>query len=115
MENSNRIIKFRAWDKNNDAMFIEIETGITFEDESHYKFSDFLENDERWEVMQFTGLSDKLGKGIYEGDILEYENKRIEEVDFMNFIYSSLDYGADEIVSDCKVIGNIYENPELIK
>jgi len=42
----NREIKFRAWDKRNKTMFYDVQTGIDFDDGSHYKFSEFLEDKE---------------------------------------------------------------------
>jgi uncharacterized phage protein (TIGR01671 family) len=68
-------------------------------------------------ICQCTGLKDKNGKLIWENDIMKYEWFRIPKVDVVKydppmFTYSKTvrwNLGADE------VIGNIFDNPELIK
>ena len=72
-------------------------------------------------VMQYTGLKDKNGKEIYEGDIVEtfFENRKY--VGAIEFSSQSLAYRMKEMEHvwltgrTIKVIGNIYENPELLK
>jgi uncharacterized phage protein (TIGR01671 family) len=64
-------------------------------------------------LMQFTGLKDKNGKDIYEGDIVEKLTypRDVFEVKFTGGAFTIARY----IPSQCKVIGNIYQNPELLK
>src|SRR3989304_9140917 len=82
-------------------------------------------NNAEFEIMQYTGLKDKNGKEIYEGDILRTN----EHIDFIvwnekkcGFSYSNdksnmslpqwFEHGQ---YSGTEIIGNIYENPELLK
>lgn len=73
-------------------------------------------------VGQFTSLYDKNGKEIYEGDILDF-NGLIIEVRFVRGVFALLCNGDldEELCGDCrtdlfaKIIGNIHDNPELLK
>ena len=120
-----REIKFRAWDKNNKSLhniwMLDFdcgfknakEIGIEIEEDCLTKYR--VSEQDNFILMQFTGLLDKNGKEIYEGDIVEYitdpledspYNKEIEVIEWEN--------GSFYIPNNCEVIGNIYENPELI-
>lgn len=71
-------------------------------------------------IMQFTGLKDKNGVEIYEGDIGTDVNDEWYEVKFDNGAFIVIHDGnvieeLSEVADGMGIIGNIYENPELIK
>ena len=125
-----REIKFRAWIKEKKAIFEVIlidyvtkKVTYLLERVGHFlsirdaKFNDV-------EFMQYTGLEDKNGKEIYEGDILfESFGERYYKVVFENGSFRAEFKGdfeeysfdlIDVVAQGCEVLGNIYENPELL-
>lgn len=109
----NREIKFRAWDNVNKEMVYPASGIFTQGHRSHellWKFED---------VMQYTGLKDSAGKEIYEGDIVEVDGLQYK------IMFRGLGFwfvGSDNegwapynpSVYRITVIGNIFENPELL-
>lgn len=124
-----RDIKFRGWDSVNEVMLqvesINFREGYVSLNEGDNSLTDTLE---MIELMQYTGLNDKDGKEIWEGDILErygywfirieYDKgclmvRDLDEVRYNNLILN-VPICNFESINDWKVIGNIYENPELL-
>jgi hypothetical protein len=132
-----REIKFRAWDKETECYLYNIQDAydtlsghVKYEDGENADydadcFGDFLDND-RYVVEQFTGLKDKNGREIYEGDVLDIGllnqdgNPVLAPVSYeaylAGYVLDNRGYGIwQRLGGDCEVIGNIYENPELLK
>lgn len=87
----------------------------------HYmKFNGILVRDGDWHIMQYTGLKDKNGVEIYEGDIARVGDKGVTSVTFFDGAFytvvshSNYRCGGWETKS-IEIIGNIYENPELLE
>lgn len=149
-----RVIKFRAWDSHNKVMitpYAELRGGRFWgEDLTNTGYAEPLPE----HVMQFTGLTDKNGKEIYEGDIVrkntgtakpysivhEGKNLTAYEPIYKNYFvvfyrgafclhdkpntkehetskYNGTSYAGtlQSAGYDIELIGNIYENPELLK
>lgn len=102
-----REIKFRAWDK--------IRESWVYGDMPHGFFRSFYDgNPEHFGcIQQFTGLKDKNGKEIYGGDVVKWGE---EEGLRAEVIWSENGQGWQPFIgAKTEIIGNIYENPDLIK
>ncbi|EGQ1303558.1 hypothetical protein I0636_001088 [Staphylococcus pseudintermedius] len=124
------ILKFRAWDKTENVMsgvlrisfdhkYVELEKGV-------FRIFDEVA------LMQSTGLHDRNSKEIYKGDIVKAyhewfgkDRTGVIEYDVIDFVIrwseteqSPLKYWVDEDTEedkDFEIIGNIYENPDLLQ
>ncbi len=102
-----RPIKFRAWDR---KMKIMLEfSGLT---ELASFLAEYAKHDvlsDKFDWIQFTGLHDKNGVEIYEGDVLEDTHLGKRVVEFRERAYNF------SMLNDWRVIGNVFSNPELLK
>lgn len=127
-----REIKFKAWDKKNKIM--------AYSDDGNQKYGWFTDNDgcmicvrieeKRYvklnNIMQYTGLKDINGKGIYEGDVLHGYDKKGEPITKVKVYWNNGYWDGEPLNGEkfaicyagfnkCEVIGNIYDNPELLE
>lgn len=141
-----REIKFRIYDTDEKEMFyqedidyIDFFTGIVFiREEDGYDY--LIDSRSDGKLMQYTGLKDKSGKEIYEGDIVKLiplNSERLKELGRKWYEHLKVEWGAysdgeyvtnvetwmiginplsEELLDETvEVIGNIYENPELLE
>ena len=135
-----RDIKFKIYFKDEEGFMTK---PITIEDLLHEDWIDF-ENEEgtlslplkdfrffygkneNYEIMQYTGLKDKNGKEIYEGDVVKVFTNKEWRIGIIIYEHSGftidvtnnkeLEYGRTSIIENLtEVIGNIYDNPELLE
>jgi uncharacterized phage protein (TIGR01671 family) len=119
----NREIKFRAWDKKNKEWFGAGNpnsltfVGFTIFGECTMLCTPRLEEIANMEIMQYTGIKDKEGVEIYEGDILKWNAKEwgCEFNEVVEWDFELLNARKYDWAEWCEVIGNIYENPELLE
>ena len=133
-----REIKFRAWDKLNYRFLSMPLVGIDFENDcvNSYEIEQISDTEYKtvqnvcysYELMQYTGLKDKNGVEIYEGDSVKFipsgeyglvttfgnsQNLGIEWENSRTAFFTPMFYLGCE--SELEIIGNIYENPELLE
>ena len=118
----NRKIKFRAWNYKKIIYNVSVRNSLIM---NHKDEFDYVTKS-NYPIMQFTGLKDKNGIEIYEGDIVKYktyyyskEKEVIEEVKWIidgdtDLFGEPTMYGFLVKWGECEVIGNIYENQELL-
>ena len=142
------IPKYRAWGRNGDypgtpsekfEMFYDVSVVTTYQDKMQHVIADFgMYNESEYNgteiidytLMQSTGLTDKNGKEIFEGDILKVTNLSswLEVVSFNEdkamFVSKETKRKVEETplydlfntdIFEVEIIGNIYENPELVE
>lgn len=107
MEWNEEYFKFRVWDKHDGEM------------------AEWKEINENCDIMRYTGCKDKYDREIYEGDLLRGDigiYKVIRDEKFNTFRYKDINHDCFypfELYSyrglNLEVIGNIYENPEILK
>ena len=127
-----RPIKFRVWLDEFNKMFYDVglmggELYVNIDGKGYDVVGDCRD----FKLMQFTGLKDKNGKEIYEGDIVKARDVKVNgqdkfyicEVKWMPTGWYAMSYkdlvGTEHYLSlnilETEVIGNIYENPELLE
>jgi len=123
----NREIKFRAWDAEQNKMIEtfdgEYQIGVNEEDGALY-CGGYMPNGDWNEppLMQFTGIHDGNGKKIFEGDLLKTADGLLQVVYEDGCFFAEtkangapcFSYTNSDNIFDGQIIGNIYQNPELL-
>lgn len=140
-----RVIKFRAWDKNKKVMVYDSDEkwrnnvypvsvtnkGIIFCEKGKWGQENEVKNEigetgyKQWEydkyyldieLMQYTGLKDNNGNEIFEGDIVKWEAFGFTQTFEVKWSDRKCGFNIKpKYISEMEVIGNIYSNPELLE
>lgn len=119
-----RPLKFRAWNKQGKLMHdgLPLYKNRVFVVAGQLRRDHFMvefDTDE-YELMQFTGLKDKNGKEIYEGDVVQVGG-HVMDVRWVGAGFWLVKPELSDVelhqntAKNIEVIGNIYENPELVE
>lgn len=103
-----RQIKFRAWDTKNNQMVnnVCVCNGIAYPTP--------LKDSIGTRIMQYTGLHDKNGNEIYEGDVLLNKDVVMSISEHIFVEWKEGFWSCFRLYEESEIIGNIYENPNLI-
>jgi len=102
-----REIKFKVWDKRKKEMVICDRNWVMGNLGNVVLLALNMKNRDLV-FMQFTGLLDKNGKEVWEGDIVDIDGLGITEVIWEYDLLNAIRY------KHCEIIGNIYENKNLL-
>jgi hypothetical protein len=126
-----REIKFRAWDKENKKM-LEVD-GINFNEFGFQQFKapaivcNLPDTELRQiiklseiELMQYTEIKDKNGREIYEGDVVTFNHPNksnwiVKDIISLASLIITWEKATHKTKTEIEVIGNIHQNPELLK